>query len=349
MKYVTKPLCFAVIHSLLVLMAGCQSQPRPRLRLGAYFGAPIGIAYPDPEHLGKHGYTNGWSEKIGLVYTCRGGFVDIGHLRDAADRTRYCTTITFEKLMNSETELTFRLLEPSVYIVNIRYPDNWDTLPEKEKIAQETALELGRYFAFTTMVWHEIITWYGYKYTGVFSEYISAFSGEDIYSDLVGVHVATKALQDQTNSIDDAMTMLIYKELEELDVQPQDVVKSAVQKIKGHWYGGSIYPFVSLKKRNLDIGIDDGFITPWLTPGACEDCEPKLYSVPNIDSLNKNGFSVSLEIEPKIMECDKLFKLIYPEGNGKFVRPHEHFPVIMKYIAEIEIERHGPETLMPDL
>jgi hypothetical protein len=105
---------------------------------------------------------------------------------------------------------------------------------------------------------------------------------------------------------------------------------------------------VSLKKRNLDIGIDDGFITPWLTPGACENSEPKSYAVPKTDSLNKNGFSVSLEIKPKIRECHKIFNLIYPDGNGKFVKPPEHFPVIMKYIAETEIERHGPETLVPD-
>jgi len=64
-----------------------------------------------------------------------------------------------------------------------------------------------------------MITWYGYKSTGFFSEYISAFSCEDIYSDIVGVNLAVKALKDETCSFDDAMTMLIDKELQELKCQ----------------------------------------------------------------------------------------------------------------------------------
>jgi len=59
MNYVVKLLHFAVIYSLLVLITGCQLYPKPRFRIGAYFGTPFGISYPDPEHLGKHGYTTG--------------------------------------------------------------------------------------------------------------------------------------------------------------------------------------------------------------------------------------------------------------------------------------------------
>jgi hypothetical protein len=348
MNYLVKLFHFAVIYLLIVLITGCQSLSKPRFRIGAYFGTPFGISYPDPEHLGKHGYTNGWSERNGLVYTYRGGFIDIGHLRDSADRTAYCTNVILEKIMNGETEFSFKLQEPSVYFVTISYPDNWGTLPDKEKIAKETASELGRYFAFTAVVWHEIITWYGYKCTGLFSEYVSAFSCEDIYSDVVGINIAAEALKNETYAFNDAMTMLIDKELQELNVRPVNTVKSAVQRIKGHWYKGGTYPFVSLKKRNLDIGLDDNFVTPWLVPGICENCEPQLSPVPQIDSPNRHGFSVNLEIKPGILESYKILRLIYPNGEGKFVNPPKHFPVIMEYINKIEIEKYGPKVLVPE-
>jgi len=73
------------------------------------------------------------------VYTCRGGFIDISHLRDSADRTAYCTAVILEKIINGETEFSFQMQEPSMYFVTIRYPDNWGTLPYKEKIANENS------------------------------------------------------------------------------------------------------------------------------------------------------------------------------------------------------------------
>jgi hypothetical protein len=350
-RYAKKMFSFTLIALLLAFIAGCQSYPRPRFRPGAYYGAPIGITYPDPEDLGKHGYTNGWSEKIGMVYTCRGGFVDLGHLRDSADRTAYCAKITLEKLMEGDTKFSFRVLEPSQYFITINYPDNWAELPDKEEIASEASIALGQYFAYITMVWHEIITWYGYKSTAVFSEYISSFSWEDLYSDVIGTHIAAKALalKEDGYHFDDAMTVLIDKELQNLIVKPADVARSAEQKITGKWYEGIIYPFVSLKKRNLDIGLDDDCITPWLVPGICPDSKPRLYPVPNIDFLFENGFSVELEIEPKIMESNKLLKIIYPDGGGKYVRPSIHFPLIMEHITNVEIGKYGPEVIIPEL
>ncbi len=348
-RYAKRMYRFALISLLFTFLVGCQSYPSPRFRPGAYYGAPIGITYPDPEHLGKHGYTNGWSEKIGLVYTCRGGFIDLGHLRDAADRTAYCAKITLEKLMGGDTKFSFRVLEPSQYFITINYPDNWAELPNKEEIASEASIVLGQYFAYITMVWHEIITWYGYKCTAFFSEYISSFSWEDIYSDVIGTHLAAEALRKEGYDFDNAMTILIDQELQDLMVKPANVAKSAEQKIARKWYEGFIYPFVFLKKRNLDIGLDDDCITPWLVPGTCPDSKPRLYPVPNIDFLFENGFSVEVEIEPKIIESYKFLKIIYPDGGGKYVKPSIHFPVIMEHITNIEIERHGPEVIIPEL
>ncbi|TOM58444.1 hypothetical protein CGH73_26665, partial [Vibrio parahaemolyticus] len=44
--------------------------------------------------------------------------------------------------------------------------------------------------AFQLAVWHEIAQWYGYQSVPGFSEGISAFSPEDLYSNLLGARLA---------------------------------------------------------------------------------------------------------------------------------------------------------------
>ncbi len=323
----------------------------PQVESRCLFCAPLGIYHPDPNKLGKHDYNNFWGEKIGLAYTSKGGFIDLGHLRDAADRTAYCKHIIYENLENGKTEFSFRLLEPSEYIVTIKYPENWDKTTNKEAIENEIAIDTAQYFAYVAVVWHEMITWYGYKYTGIFSEYISAFSWEDIYSDMIGIDLAGKALRKSktTEDYDEIMTNLISDELRQLNVQPVSIAKKAEKKIKGKWYNGMIYPFARLKKRNLDIGIDDGYVTPWLVPGICRNTMPVLYAVPNMSFLKKYGFSIEVKIEPKIMEGSRIFKVIYPFGNGKYIVPSKHFPEIMKEITKQELKRNGPKVNTPNL
>lgn len=329
--------------------SGCQSFHKPRLRLGAYFGAPLGIAYPDPGKLGKHDYNGFWGERIGMVYTSEGGFIDLGHVRDSADRTAYCTHTTFENLLKGKTDFSFTLLEPSRYFVTIKYPENWDKMPDKEKIAREVAISAGKYFTYDAMVWHEIITWYGYKYTGIFSEYISSFSWEDIYSDIIGIDIAGRALKENTEDFNEVMTKLIYDELDDLGVQPVRTAKKAEKKIRGKWFTGGIYPFAKLKKRNLDIGFDDGYVTPWLVPGICSNTVPLPCAVPNLNVPKKYGFSIKVKIEPKIMESHKIFKIVSADGKGKYIVPSNDFHEIMEDITRKEVERNGPKVNVPNL
>lgn len=342
---------FSVIIIFLPAMSGCVSCPKPRLRVGAYFGAPFGIYYPDPNKLGKHDYKSSWGEKIGLVYTCKGGFIDLSHLRDSADRTAYCEHLIYDNLTEGNTDFSFKLLEPSKYIVTIKYPENWDTMLNKEAIKKDVAVSTAQYFSYVAMVWHEIITWYGYKYTGLFSEYISAFSWEDIYSDIIGIDIGGRVLRKSRSmdNYDEIMTSLISDELRQLDIQPVSVAKKAEKKIRGKWFDGIIYPFARLRKRNLDIGIDDGYVTPWLVPGICSNTTPVSYAVPEPDLLKKYGFSIELKIEPKIMESHKIFKTVYPDSDGKYILPSKNFPEIMKEITKQEIKRNGPKVNTPNL
>jgi len=348
-RYVKQLGYAALITSAIVLAGGCETKPRPHLRAGAYFGSVMEMYFPDPEHLGKHGYNNSPDEKDGMVYTCRGGFIDIGHVREAADRTAYIAGVTFDNLMNGKSEFSFKAIEPSRYFVTVQYPKYWEDSPAKEKVASEVSIRLGEYLAETTTIWHEIITWFGYTSTGVFSEYISSFSWEDTYSDLLGTHLGAIALRDSGHEYDDAMTRLIDEELKRLGVQPADIAREAMKKIEGKWYTGGLYFFVTMNKRNFDIGLDDGFITPWLVPGICPGSKPQSYAVPNLDFLAEYGFSVKVEIEPRIFEEGKILRIIYPNGKGRRIEPAVHFRAIMEHIRKEAIEKYGAEVEEPQL
>lgn len=343
---------FVAVMLLVILLSGCHRHSGPRLRVGAFFGSPAGMLFPDPNHLGYHHYDSKVGEKQGMVYTCRGGFIDIGHVREAADRTAYLSAVTFRKLMLNRTEFTFRVIEPSRYWVTLSYPDDWEELSieDQEAIAHEVSILLGQYFARTSLIWHEILTWYGFASSGIFSENISAFSWEDTYSDLLGTRLAVQALADGQQTYDDAMTILLDEALRDLDVQPPDAARRAVNAINGKWFSGGYYFFVDMKERNFDTGLSDGTITPWLVPGICPDAQPKSSPTPDLEFLAQYGFGMELEIESREMEKHKIYRDLHLEDYYSRIRPEIHFPQILEEIKKqaAEISGHISDADVPD-
>jgi hypothetical protein len=317
---------------------GCSVNGRPRPRMGSYPTTTPGTNFVDVNNLGKHSYNTPLAENDGIVYTCRGGHIDIAHIRITADYVRYLYYKTRKNLLRTKSEFTFKSNEePSMYFVQLKYPDCWKSLSRKDKrrIADEVALELSRYFAYTMVTWHEVLTWFGYKSTGVFPEFPSAFSWEDTYSNLVGTRLGAQAVEDDERDFDDAMTLAIKQELVNLGVQSHQTARMASEKVKGKWW--EITPFVvfvEMRQRNMDIGLVDGFVTPMLVPGVCDDAKPQSYPVPCLAVLSKYGFTMKLEIQPKEFEKDKILRVVYPDGNGKRIRPCQHFPLIMDYIEK---------------
>jgi hypothetical protein len=242
--------------------------------------------------------------------------------------------------MKGNREFTFKLnVEPSMYSVKLEYPADWKSKPKKERqqIINELSMELSQYFTFTMTTWHEVLTWFGYKCMAVLPEQPSAFSWEDIYSNVVGIRIGTQAIQDKKHTFNHAVTIAIRKELEYLQVQSSYTARKASEKMRGKWYDGIL--LVDMKERNLDIGLYDGFATPTLVPGECNDPEPQSYPVPTTALLNKYGFKMELTIEPKEFESGEIMKIIYPEGGGKVVRPIEQLPIVIDYIKKDALKR----------
>lgn len=188
--------------------------------------------------LGKHHYNDsafgavknllGLSEEQnGLIYTRRGGFIDIAHVRDTADNTFY--------LFN-------RIAPPAG--VRLRY---------------QLAAWLAGHLAFEIAQWHEIAQWYGFQSVPGFSEEISAFSPEDLYSNLLGARLAINViLSGHGGSLEDynqAMDAALKQVLTRLLVATRGETEAMFQQIDGDWWNSHrrVPDKFLVLKRNYDL------------------------------------------------------------------------------------------------
>lgn len=314
------------------------SKVKPRTRIGTFASSTLATKFSKPEKLGGHSYGPSVSEKNGILYSCRGGHIDMAHLRNVADWTAHLSAMTYNELVNDANDFSFTLSEDTTCYVNLKYPKGWEEISQESKdaIVYDVSMGLGQYFAYQASIWHEILTWFGYKMTGFYSEFGSAFSWEDTYSNLLGCHIGYIAMYDKERSYNEAMTFALSEELEKLDVQPKQVAKLASNLVRGDWYSGE-QPIVIMKGRNFDTGIDDGFVTPWIVPGVrqCQDADAVDYPVPGLEFLGQYGIEARFEIELKVWEKTKILKIIYPNGEKKKrFEPASQLAVVMDYIIK---------------
>ena len=320
----------------------------PQIRRGYLPSSTLGTSFLGYDNPLRYSYKYSLSKKEGIVYTCKGGHIDISHVYEAADWTAYLSAKTYKHLVQNDSEFSFRLKEDSVCFVHLAYPVNWQNLSQKEKehIAFDVAVRLGQYFGYTAGTWHEMLTWFGYKSKGIFSEFPSAFSWEDIFSNLLGSNIGALALRDTKHTYAKAVTYILNEQLEKLDIQSAKVGKHAAEKVRGTWFSGKVPPFVNMKMRNFDIGLDDGFVAPLIVNSICE-CEgqkARPCPVPNLQFLAEYGFSMRLEIEPREWEKNKILSVVYHDKKtrNKHIEPIKDFAAIMSKIKRDAQKAYGP-------
>lgn len=283
----------------------------PKTRIGSLPFPTWGTSFPNPNNLGKHRSN---SEKNGQIYCCNAGPIDLAHLRNSVELTKYLSELTQKKLENNQTAFSFKLKEPARYHVNLDYPANWNQVLNKTEAIEEISRELGSYFAYAGVTWHEVLTEYGHNRVFFISEKPSAFSYEDNFSNVLGCAIGKKALE-RKGEFNELVTLILNEELERLNVQPPNIAKKAAKSMKN--------------KRHLDIGLD-GLVTPGRIENICESCEIYSCPTPSLEKTNNYGFSVGLEIEPVCSSGKKV--LSYLNHSGK-IRVWEDFEVIMKEIS----------------
>ncbi|MCF7976111.1 MAG: DUF4056 domain-containing protein [Phycisphaerae bacterium] len=295
----------------------------PKLRKGAVPCISFPNKFIGPDRLGKHCYHYSLKERSGIVYTAKAGHVDIAHVRKSADWTAYLAAGCLENLLAQRTTWEFAFREPTRYVVTLEYPADWASLDNRNEIAEEVAISLGEHFAYTGTVWHEILTWFGYKSTRAVSEFASAFSWEDNFSNLLGTALAAQALGDKAHCYNEAMTLELDKALQALDVQPMKLAKQIARDARGEWYVVGFPIFMDVIKRNLDIG-EDGTVQSVTYEG-----EGLAIPVPE-KHWEHHGFRLTLEILPRGYQSKRIRKLLHADR----VYPEQDFKTIMDFIEQ---------------
>lgn len=88
--------------------------------------------------------------------------------------------------------------------------------------------------------WHEIAQWYGFESVSGFSEGVSAFSPEDLYSNLAGARLAVSLILDgQTKTqemYNTAMETALRQALTQLAAQSAQVTRFQFDMLDGRWW-----------------------------------------------------------------------------------------------------------------
>ncbi|MDA3929936.1 MAG: DUF4056 domain-containing protein [Prolixibacteraceae bacterium] len=178
------------------------------------------------ETIGEHEYLGGKNEGNGIIYTYKGGFIDLGHLRDQSDWTAYLHQLILQNKGNEKFEIVLGR-ECGLKSLQIQIPKNISN--------KDAALLAGR-IAFDLSVWHEIATWYGASSVPFVPERYSSFSVEDDYSNQLGIQLGIASiLSDEPFS--EAMTKLLDQKLKELEIaQTIDESFNAMELVNGRWW-----------------------------------------------------------------------------------------------------------------
>lgn len=224
-----------------------------------------------PDDLGRHIYDlteiPSTVERNGLVYTCRGGWIDTAHVRENADLTFFLAR-RIAPSIELGTTLHQHGQGADTTIVVAPVPR---AIVEREG-AMELASVIAAWIAYRVAVWHEISTWYGYQTVAGFSEQLSAFSVEDLYSDVLGIRLGTAQLDDERiSTVQDyqqAMPRLLQATLARLGARPLEESEAIMVALDRHWWSSARrLPDVHLVMRRA-FPPDDGEIHPWLVQDA---------------------------------------------------------------------------------
>src|SRR6185503_20145510 len=175
------------------------------------------------------------NEGNGLVYTCRGGFIDTAHVRDNADLTVACAS-GIVRLMDAGG--SFELPRQGAKLRARVKPVDPKLLKRYGRRA--LTIPMAEWLVFQISIWHEIATWYGYTFTANWPEKISAFSPEDLYSNVIGAKIAGGIIKERGASSDDeynrSMDAWIQQVGQRLKSVPMDESRAAMQSVDRIWW-----------------------------------------------------------------------------------------------------------------
>jgi hypothetical protein len=269
------------------------------------------------DKLGPHKYLGNEFENNGIIYTKKGGFIDIGHLRDQADWTAY---LHFQMMAKTSENLVLELGREGGQKRLEICDENMSNPLDKVILAGKIAYNLS--------VWHEISTFYGASYIPMVPERYSAFSIEDAYSNLLGVQIGMQAIQSNL-PYEEAVTQLIAAKLKELEVvNSLEETVDAMESVEGYWWTreAKLPSKHLLLRREFDLETS---LMPWLIEdiehtGVCEEtlCPPK-YTLDGTPL--DNFFELKIQLNSKFP-----VKKIFGKDENRMITQHDFNTLIVE-------------------
>ncbi|WP_205597685.1 DUF4056 domain-containing protein [Paraferrimonas sp. SM1919] len=172
-------------------------------------------------------------EVNGLIYTNKGGFIDTAHVRDTADFAFYL----FQRFQSAKADeapikLTDELRQRQIVLHDLSQIDATERL--------QANAELAGLLAFRLAQWHEVAQWYGLVSVGSFKEYPSAFSPEDLYSNMLGARIAVEMVMANPELSQEEYEQTFGEHfeghLEALQAQDEDTTIAKIKELDGKWW-----------------------------------------------------------------------------------------------------------------
>jgi hypothetical protein len=275
------------------------------------------------DKIGPHHYLGDSSEGNGIIYSRRGGFIDMGHVRDQADWTAYLYT----QLLGSKPKGTLSLVlghEGGEKTLNVNIPSN---------IGNQDLINLAGKIAYDLSVWHEIATWFGASSIPFVPERYSSFSIEDPYSNLLGVTIGIQALQSDL-PYEEAVTAIICETLKSLDaVRNESETFMAMEDVRGIWWTRErkLPSSKVLLQRQLQVYH---CLQPWLVPGWINaNQQSSELKVPeytsdgkNLDSYYQLGFRLNYKFP---------FHKMFPERKERNITQTDFDRILVHVATEL--------------
>lgn len=309
------------------------------IRTCCAFGNEVGyVAVPYLKHsdivsgdeIGPHSYLGGRNEGNGIVYTYRGGFIDLGHLRDQADWTAYLNSLIKENRGNGDFEIVLGH-EAGRKTLQLNIPKDFSD--------QDAAFLAGR-IAYDLSVWHEIATWYGASTVPLVPERYSSFSAEDDYSNQLGATLGIQAVLSE-KPYNEAMTELLKNKLDTLHmVKTYEESCKAMELVEGEWWS-KYYRFPN-KRFLLTHEVAKYDTTyPLLVPELTNDdtCPiPVTISLENSKNVRfENFYTLKFNLNGKLP-----YKKLFSQRKSKKQITNSDFATLLMHIKnETKLIRYG--------
>lgn len=296
---------------------------------GGRFGHTPDRAFVNPKTIGTQ---NALNESTGMLYTLRGGHIDLAHVRGPADQTKQAYDRAYACIVSGRKRFTVKpAWERITNKVEFQYPDNWKQKPEAERqrIAREIALKVAPVVGYNSSLYHEMLTWKGAKFFLIEPEFKSSFSWEDLYSNVMGAWIATDAIEAGGN-FNDTFTRLLNQELDRLEAVSKDRAKQITESVRGKWF-----TFSSLIKRNMDSYMDED-VSPCIVPGFTT-AAPIAYPLPNLEGIDQYGIRIKYTVSSFFLENNELKRIA---GTSESLQPLKDFKPIMKNIQKEAVTKY---------